>query len=147
MTSLTQSPNVTPAMTSEPEQEHAHHTLDRCGMALSLGCAIHCALLPLAMTFLTAAGLAWIAGPELEWAVLGGTLLVGSYQLVRSYRRHKRVECLGLFAVGLIAFLIAKSQMVTFDYSEAVLMSSGGLLVASAHFRNLRIGSNCGCER
>ena len=44
--------------------------VDRYGMALSLGCAVHCAALPIGMGLITASELSWIAGPQFEWAIM-----------------------------------------------------------------------------
>lgn len=118
-------------------------SLDRYGMALSLGCAIHCALLPVALSAMTTAGLAWVASEELEWAILIGTFLIGSTRLVQSYLQHRRLECLALFAAGLTSFVCAKSSLFRFANHEAIFMTIGGLLIAVAHFRNLRLSKIC----
>jgi len=120
-------------------------SLDRYGMALSIGCAIHCAVLPMALSAMTTFGLAWVASPELEWSILICTFLIGSTRLVQSYRQHHQPECLALFLAGLVSFICAKSGYFTFDYFEAVFMTVGGLLVATAHFRNLRLAKSACC--
>lgn len=127
---------------------HSHrHTsslkMDRYGMALSIGCAVHCALLPSALTALGTAGMGWIASPELEWLVLVGTFLIGSTRLIQSYLQHRRLQCLGLFLLGLFAFTLAKAEVFAQENSEPILMVIGGVLVAAAHFRNARLASNC----
>lgn len=117
--------------------------LDRYGMALSIGCAIHCAVLPIAMSLLAASGLAWIAGPEFEWSILACTFTLGSWRLGKSFRQHRRPIALILFALGLVSFAAAKMEWASIPNSEAVFMVLGGSLVAFAHFRNLRICSCC----
>lgn len=118
-------------------------SLDRYGMALSLGCAIHCALLPVALSAMTTVGLAWVASEELEWTILISTFLIGSTRLVQSYLQHRHAECLALFAAGLGSFVCAKSELFRFAHNEAVFMTLGGLLIAAAHFRNLRLSKTC----
>lgn len=118
-------------------------SLDRYGMVLSIGCAIHCAVLPVALSAMTTAGLAWVASEELEWAILACTFLIGSTRLVQSYFHHRRAECLLLFIAGLVSFVCAKSEYFSFNYNEAVFMTIGGLLIATAHFRNLRLSKAC----
>lgn len=117
--------------------------LDRYGMALSIGCALHCALLPIAMSLLTATSLSWIVGPQFEWAILACTFILGSWRLVRSFVRHRNPTSLYLFAVGLIFFAAAKMTWFNFPYNEAWFMSAGGLVVAAAHFRNLQLCACC----
>lgn len=117
--------------------------LDRYGMAISIACAVHCAVLPLAMTFLLGSGLSWLASRELEWAILGSTFLLGSTRLLQSFLRHKNPEALAMFATGLLCFASAKMGWVAIAYSEAWFMALGGALVAAAHFRNLRLCTCC----
>lgn len=117
--------------------------LDRYGMALSIGCAIHCAVLPVAMGLLSTAGLSWIAGPQFEWAILACTFILGSWRLVKSFARHRNPQSLFLFAAGLMFFASAKLEWFAFPYSEAWFMTAGGLSVATAHFRNLRLCACC----
>lgn len=117
--------------------------LDRYGMALSIGCAIHCAILPIGMSLLTASGLAWVAGPQFEWAILACTFILGSWRLLKSFVRHRNPTSLYLFGAGLIFFAAAKMVWFDFPYNEAWFMTAGGLLVATAHFRNLRLCACC----
>ena len=117
--------------------------LDRYGMALSIGCAIHCGVLPVAMSLLTASGLTWIAGQRFEWAILAGTLSLGSWRLVKSFVRHRNPASLFLFGAALLSFAAAKMAWFSFPYNEAWFMTAGGLLVAAAHLRNLRLCACC----
>ncbi len=117
--------------------------IDRYGMALSIGCAIHCAVLPVGMSLLTASGLTWIAGPRFEWAILACTFILASWRLLKSFVRHRNPASLYLFGAGLIFFAAAKMVWFNFPYNEAWFMMAGGLLVATAHFRNLRLCACC----
>lgn len=117
--------------------------LDRYGMALSIGCAIHCAVLPIAMSMLTATGLSWIAGPRFEWAILACTFILGSLRLIKSFVKHRNPVALYMFGAGLLFFAAAKMAWFNFPYNEAWFMTAGGFSVAAAHFRNLRLCSCC----
>ena len=117
--------------------------MDRYGMALSIGCAVHCALLPFAVTALTASSLAWIVGQPFEWAILAGTFILGSWRLVKSFVRHRNPSALYTFAAGLVFFGAGKMGWFQFPYYEAWFMAAGGMLIASAHFRNLRLCACC----
>lgn len=117
--------------------------LDRYGMALSIGCALHCALLPVGMTAITASSLSWLVGPPFEWAILAGTFTLGSWRLVKSFVKHRNPTSLYLFLVGLMFFGAAKMAWFNFPYNEAWFMTAGGLMVAVAHFRNLRLCACC----
>jgi hypothetical protein len=117
--------------------------LDRYGMAISLACAVHCAVVPLAATFLVGTGLSWLAGRELEWTVLFSTVILGSTRLFQSFLKHRKAEALAIFVAGLAAFWAAKAALFPFAYSEAWFMALGGILVAVAHFRNLKLCTCC----
>jgi hypothetical protein len=110
---------------------------------LSIGCAIHCAVLPIAMSLLTATGLSWIAGERFEWAILGSTFILGSWRLVKSFITHRNPQSLFMFGMGLLFFAAAKMTWFSFPYNEAWFMTAGGFSVAGAHFRNLRLCSCC----
>ncbi len=129
---------MSPSQTSETTT-----SLDRYGMALSIGCAIHCAVLPIAMGLLTATGLSWIAGPEFEWSILACTFLLGSTRLIKSWAQHRNPVSLYFFGAGLICFAAAKMAWFAIPNNEAVFMTAGGLLVATAHFKNLRLCACC----
>src|SRR3981081_4033056 len=51
----------------EQQSLNATAAFDRAGMSASLACAVHCALLPLALAALPALGLVWLDSP---WAGL-----------------------------------------------------------------------------
>ena len=112
-------------------------------MALSIGCAIHCAVLPIAMSVLTATGLSWVAGQQFEWAILASTFMLGSWRLVKSFVNHRNPSALYMFGIGLVFFASAKAGWFAFPYQEAWFMTAGGFSVAAAHFRNLRLCSCC----
>lgn len=117
--------------------------LDRYGMALSIVCAVHCALLPIGMSLLAASGLSWLAGPRFEWSIIAGAFVLGSWRLVKSFARHRNPQALILFGIGLAFFAAAKSSWFHFPYQEAWFMVGGGTSIALAHFRNLRLCSCC----
>ena len=117
--------------------------LDRYGMVLSVACALHCAMLPIAMSLVTASGLSWFASREFEWAILACTFILGSWRLVKSFVNHRNPTSLYIFGVALIFFGAAKMTWFNFPYNEAWFMTAGGLSVAVAHFRNLRLCSCC----
>ena len=84
-----------------------------------------------------------IAGPPFEWAILACTFILGSWRLLKSFVRHRNPASLFLFGAGLIFFAAAKMAWFNFPYNEAWFMTAGGLLVATAHFRNLRLCACC----
>ena len=53
---------------------HSTVVLDRAGMTASLACAMHCALLPIALAALPALGLAWLDSPWVDWGMVAVAL-------------------------------------------------------------------------
>ena len=56
---------------SKSQTLRANPALDRLGMLISFGCAIHCAAMPLIAGALALSGLHWLGDSRLEWAVIG----------------------------------------------------------------------------
>ena len=114
--------------------------LDRLGAAGSLICAAHCALWPLLLALIPALGLTFLASPMFErgFVVFAGVL--ATLSLLPGYRRHRSAVALlillpGLAGVSLGAFGSTQHS----DWSHALLMSLGGVLIAAAHLVNLTL--------
>lgn len=112
---------------------------DRVGAAASFLCAIHCALLPFVLALLPILGLEFLADHRFERGFVMFACALALLALVRGYRRHQGRLPLMLAAPGLALLLLG----VTFaeNYSivlHSVLVTCGGLMLASAHFVNLR---------
>lgn len=113
---------------------------DRFGFAASFLCAIHCALLPILIALLPAFGLnigGWI---DLDQAFVIFATLLAATTLTLGYRRHRvfRAWTLLLPALALV-WLATFSPLHHHDLTHAVLMTIGGLMLAAAHFVNLRL--------
>lgn len=113
---------------------------DRLGALASFLCAIHCALLPFVLAVLPLLGLGFLASHGFERGFVLFACVLALASLVGAYRRHRRPLPLRLALTGLVLLLMG----VTFaeNYSivlHSVMVTCGGLLVASAHFVNLRM--------
>ncbi len=125
------------------------HRVDRFGAAASALCALHCALLPLVLAFLPALGLGFLADHRLERGFVVFASLLALASLLTGYRRHQRFRAFALLVPG-IALLIAGVTLEQLgSLAHALLVASGGGLVALAHFVNLRLthghGSGATC--
>jgi hypothetical protein len=112
---------------------------DRLGALASFLCAIHCALLPFVLALLPVLGLGFLASHGFERGFVLFACVLALTSLINGYRHHRRSLPLRLALPGL-ALLLAG---VTFAESYSIVLHStlvtcGGLMVALAHFVNLR---------
>lgn len=116
------------------------HAADRLGATASFLCAIHCAALPFVIALLPVIGLSFLADHRFEAGFVLFACVLASAALYSGYRRHRRRLPLTLAVPGLLLLVLG----VTFLHGNSLLVHSvlvtcGGLLVASAHFVNLRV--------
>src|SRR6186713_800158 len=89
---------------------------DGLGIATSLACAIHCAILPLVLTSLPLFGINIIHNMSFEWMMISIAFAVGIYSLYHGYIKHHRsVTPVSIFAIG-FCFLIAKQFFHDYQY-------------------------------
>jgi len=115
--------------------------IDRIGATGSIVCAIHCALLPVAIAVLPSLGIAVWLGDGFEQAFVLFATLLGLFSVVWGYRRHGAIRALGLLLPGL-AVLWAGVLYAPLHHAlvpHAVAMTLGGTLVGLAHVANLRL--------
>lgn len=118
----------------------ALRTADRLGFAASLVCAIHCALVPLALAVLPALGLRLGGWVDFDQAFVVFAAVLGITTLSLGYRRHRAFHAWvwlvpGLALVGIGSFTPVHDHSI----GHAVVMVAGGLALAAAHFTNLRL--------
>lgn len=113
---------------------------DRVGFAASFLCALHCALLPLALSLLPAIGLNLGGRVDFDQAFVIFATLLGLSTLTLGYRRHRAFRAWALLLPGL-ALVWAGSFTHLHDHTlaHAAIMTAGGLLLAGAHLLNLRL--------
>ena len=135
-------------MTANAEKTQARrwwHVADRLGATASFLCAIHCALLPFVLALLPVLGLTFLASHRFEEGFVLFACLLASFALGTGYRRHRSPLAIALGVPGLLLLLLG----VTLLHSNSLLVHSvlvtiGGLLVASSHFLNLRLDRAAG---
>ncbi|WP_305804462.1 MerC domain-containing protein [Stenotrophomonas sp. YIM B06876] len=117
------------------------HLLDRFGATGSLLCAVHCAVIPVALAAAPSLGLSVWLGDGVERSLIVFVTLLGLSSLLWGYRLHRTLHALGLLLVGLSA-LWAGLLYAPLHHSpipHAVVMTLGGVLVGLAHLVNLRL--------
>lgn len=112
---------------------------DFMGIATSIACAIHCAILPLIITSLPLFGINIINNLAFEWLMISIAFIVGCYALLHGYlQHHKSFLPLLFFTFGFI-FLILKQ----FFYShEFLFLFPAVCFILFAHFLNYKLWKN-----
>ena len=115
---------------------------DGLGAALSLVCAVHCALLPFVLALLPLAGLAFLKDERLEIGLILTSLSVAAFALARGFGWHRnwRVPAVGLLG----AVIWACGHFFLEQPWEGLAMGLGGCHFAAAHWLNLRLRKQCG---
>lgn len=113
---------------------------DRIGFAASFLCAIHCALLPLALAVLPTLGLSVGGWVDIDQGLTVFITLLGVTTLAIGYRRHRAFRAWILLLPGL-AMVWAGAFTPLHDHGlvHAAVMTVGGLMIAAAHLVNLRL--------
>ncbi|UNK43392.1 MerC domain-containing protein [Luteimonas sp. S4-F44] len=123
-----------------PAHDSALRRADRVGFAASFLCAIHCALLPLALALLPALGLNLGGWVDIDQAFVVFATLLGLTTLTLGYRRHRAFRAWFLLLPGLaLVWAGAFTHLHDHTLTHVVVMTIGGLLLAGAHLLNLRL--------
>jgi hypothetical protein len=108
---------------------------DAFGIATSIACAIHCAILPLILTSLPLFGVEIIDNEWFEYMMIVIAFGVGTYALYHGRKKHHhRWLPLILFYTGML-FLVTK---VIFHELQLWLLAPAVTLIVAAHFINYK---------
>lgn len=116
----------------------SNQTLDLIAITSSILCAIHCAIVPILLSFSALASFHFLGNPWIEWSFIlfGFVLAIGS--LLSSYKKVHQIFWPLLYAT--IGFLfIAISRLDFSEWWEAGNTVFGACVVAYAHFKNWRL--------
>lgn len=114
---------------------------DAAGFFTSLLCAIHCSAIPVLISLGLVGSSSWVHNHIFDWIVIGIGILIASYSLLGDYlKSHKNLLPLGMAGLGFAFLLIG---MIEHHGWMLVFSVVGGLLVASSHFVNFKLGKSC----
>lgn len=108
---------------------------DAMGIAASVACAIHCAILPLILGTLPILGIELIDNVGFEYFMIFLALAIGTYSLWHGYRRHHHSKGPVLVFYGGIILLIAKQVWHSYQYW---LLPFAVILIVAAHLMNYK---------
>ena len=115
---------------------------DALGIATSLACAIHCALLPILLSTLPVFGINIIHNSFFEWGMIALAFMVGSFSLFHGFVKHHRsLLPVFLFLIGFL-FLVLKQFYAPLEYGFLFIAVS---LIITAHFYNYRLCHRSKC--
>jgi MerC mercury resistance protein len=108
---------------------------DAMGIATSVACAIHCAVLPLVLTSFPVFGINIIDNVAFEYLMIFLAFAIGIYSLWHGYRKHHHsLLPVVIFSIGIL-LLVAKQ--LWHEY-QLWLLPAAVLLIVTAHLINYR---------
>lgn len=133
--------------------------LDLVGSLLSTLCAIHCLAMPFVAGLLPMVGLTFLGDRAFERAACVAMTALATFCLVTGCRQHRRWWLLSLLGAGAsltlgTQFLFAAGTSTActktccaegVNWTQALVMFTGGGLIAASHVLNLIFGRACGC--
>lgn len=108
---------------------------DALGIATSVACAIHCALLPLFLSSLPLFGVNIIDNLRFEYAMISLAFIVGVYSLFHGFKKHHHsIWPILLFSFG-IGLLVAKVYWHQWQFQFLI---PAVFFISAAHYLNYR---------
>ncbi|MCK0160007.1 MerC domain-containing protein [Allomuricauda sp. F6463D] len=118
-------------------------TFDVIALFSSLICAIHCAAVPIVLSFSSMASLHFLHNPIIEWLFIGLAVVFVFVSLLPSYRTaHRKSMPLLIATVGFCLIILGR-----FDFGETwetINTGGGALMVSVAHFVNFKLLKSTG---
>jgi len=119
---------------------------DALGIAASIACAIHCAVLPLLISSLPIFGINIIKNTAFEYGMIVLAALVGFYALRHGFKKHHHKKSPAIiFSLGIVLLLLKQSLE---QYQLFLLIPAMGLIVAAhtINYLSCRKANNCHTE-
>jgi len=115
---------------------------DIMGIATSVACAIHCALLPLLLTSLPLFGVNIIHNIVFEWGMIALAFVVGGYSLFHGYiKHHHSLQPVLIFSAGFVLLMLKQ----VFHQYEFWLLAPAVAAIIYAHYFNYRLCHKTNC--
>ena len=116
---------------------------DGVGIATSLACAIHCAILPLILTSLPLFGINIIHNVYFEWAMIFLAIAIGIYSLYHGFvKHHQSFIPMIIFTIGSVFLILKQFNTVL----TQVFLFLAIILIITAHYMNYRLCHRTRCS-
>jgi len=109
--------------------------LDFIGFSTSIACAVHCAFLPLLVSWLPFLGLEFLENPWVEYGIILISLFLALFALSHGYLKHHK-KALPILIVNLGFLIIAFGLIWGPEELEFIITPTGAVLVGIAHLVN-----------
>lgn len=116
--------------------------IDVLGASASFLCAIHCAMVPLIVTFGLLGGVSFLTDHVWDLLFIGISVMLAFTSLINGYRKHHQRWYPTLTALAGFAGLILGHVVIGGLFGN-VLSVLGGLTIAVAHVLNYRACRTC----
>jgi hypothetical protein len=117
------------------------YRIDRLGACVSFVCAIHCAILPFAVTILPLLGFGFLTDECMERTVLLISIGLAMASVCWGIRVHRQRRILLLFGAALFLIIIGKEFYG--GSGEIAFVVPGAALFACGHMLNRHLCRNC----
>jgi hypothetical protein len=108
--------------------------LDFAGAFASAVCAVHCAIVPLAISIGAMTGAHWLHNHAFDWIFIGFGVVIAGFTLIKDYlKTHKDPTPVIIGITGLVLLIIGSFKHEGFFIVASLL---GGIMVVSAHYIN-----------
>lgn len=115
-----------------------NNTIDIIALSSSFICAIHCAALPILLSFSSLTSLHFLENPYIEWTFISLGVVFVFISILPSYKKnHHKLRALLIASTGFI--LIAIGRLEFSELWEVSFTVIGALMVSLAHYFNWRI--------
>jgi hypothetical protein len=116
---------------------------DAFGIATSLACAIHCAILPLIVGSLPLFGINIIHNVIFEWFMIVLSFCIGGYALFHGFFKHHHSKMPVILFLGGFLLLVLKQF---FHHAEYWLLVPAVILIVWAHYNNYLLCHKSKCS-
>ena len=113
--------------------------LDILGTTTSLLCAVHCALLPIILSWGLIGTHSIMSHPAVEITVMTATAIFVCFSIWIPYMKYR--HNLVPFGLSLLGFILVLTHHMFTDYTTLIVVI-GGIMIAAAHLTNLVIGTH-----
>ncbi|TYQ00170.1 MerC mercury resistance protein [Tenacibaculum adriaticum] len=115
-----------------------NNTIDIIALSSSLICAVHCAAIPIVLSFSSLSSLHFLENPYIEWTFIGFGLVFVFASILPSYKKvHRKVKPLLYATLGFVFIALGRFNLT--ELWEIVNTVIGASIVALAHYLNWKL--------